>query len=257
MELDMKLFDLSGKTAIITGSSRGIGRAIAEQFALAGARVVISSRKAGPCDEVVASIRAAGGSAVSIPCHIGDKAQLQALVTKTRESFGPVDILVCNAAVNPYYGPLTEVTDEAWNRVMQSNVRSNLWLCGMVLPEMAERKNGSVIIISSIGGLRGEPGLGVYAVSKAADMQLARSLATEWSPSNVRINVIAPGLIKTDFARALWENEALLKQTVERAPLRRIGEPIDVAGTAILLASDAGRFITGQTIVVDGGVTVV
>ena len=252
----MKIFDLSGKTAIITGSSKGIGRAIAEQMALAGANVVVSSRKAPACEEVVASIKQAGGKAVSIPAHIGDKGALQSLVDKTHDAFGPIDVLVCNAAINPYYGPLAEITDEAFDRIMASNIKSNLWLCSMVMPEMAKRGGGSMIIVSSIGGLRGTPVLGAYAISKAADMQLARNLAVEWGKHGIRVNAIAPGLVKTDFARALWENPETLAVTLKQSPLGRIGDPVDIAGTALLLASDAGKFITGQTIVVDGGVTI-
>jgi NAD(P)-dependent dehydrogenase (short-subunit alcohol dehydrogenase family) len=252
----MSIFDLTGKTAIITGSSKGIGRAIAEQMARFGANVVVSSRKAPACEEVVAGITRAGGKAVAIPAHIGDKAALQNLVDTTIKSFGRIDILVCNAAVNPYYGPLAGISDEAFDRIMDSNIRSNLWLCNMVLPGMAERKDGAVIIVSSIGGLRGSTMLGAYAISKAADMQLARNLAVEWGAHNIRVNAIAPGLVRTDFARALWENKEVLEQTLKQAPLGMIGEPVDIAGTAILLASPAGRFITGQTIVVDGGVTI-
>jgi len=252
----MDLFDLTGKTAVITGSSRGIGRAIAEQMAAAGAKVVISSRKAGPCEEVAAGINATGGKAVSIPCHVGEKAQLQALIERTRAELGPVDILVCNAAVNPYYGPLLDVPDEAYDKTMNSNVRSNLWLMQLVLPEMAKRKDGVVMIISSIAGLRGSPMLGAYAISKAADLQLCRNLAVEWGQHNVRINCIVPGLVKTDFARALWEDPVVLEQAVSNAPLKRIGQPIEIAGAAVFLASEAGTFVTGQTIVVDGGVTI-
>ena len=249
----MDLFDLTGKTAVITGSSRGIGRAIAEQMARAGANVVISSRKAGPCEAVAAAIIKAGGSALSIPCNVSDKAQLQALIARTREHFGQVDILVCNAAVNPYYGPLLEVSDEAYDKTMSSNVRSNLWLMQMVLPEMAERKDGVVIIISSIAGIRGSPMLGVYAISKAADLQLCRNLAVEWGQYNIRINCIAPGVIRTHFARALWADPQRAAALARRYPLRRLGEPDDVAGIAVMLASRAGNFITGQTLVVDGG----
>jgi len=252
----MDLFDLTGKTAVITGSSRGIGRAIAEQMAAAGARVVISSRKAGPCEEVAAGINKAGGKAVSIPCNVGDKAQLQALIQRTRAELGPVDILVCNAAVNPYYGPLLDIPDDAYDKTMSSNVRSNLWLMQLVLPEMAKRKDGVVIIISSIAGLRGSPMLGAYAISKAADLQLCRNLAVEWGQHNVRINCIVPGLVKTDFARALWEDPVVLEQAVSHAPLKRIGQPIEIAGAAVFLASKAGNFVTGQAIVVDGGVTI-
>ena len=252
----MDLFDLTGKTAVITGSSRGIGRAIAEQMALKGASVVISSRKAGPCEEVAAAIVKAGGKAISIPCNVGDKAQLQALIEGTRKHLGRIDILVCNAAVNPYYGPLLSVSDEAYDKTMSSNVRSNLWLMQLVMPEMAERKDGVVIIVSSIAGLRGSPMLGVYAISKAADLQLCRNLAVEWGSHNIRVNCILPGLVKTDFARALWEDPVVLEQAVSQAPLKRIGEPIDIAGAAVFLASKAGTFVTGQALVVDGGVTI-
>jgi len=193
---------------------------------------------------------------VSIPCNVGDKAQLQALISRTRAELGPVDILVCNAAVNPYYGPLLDIPDEAYDKTMNSNVRSNLWLMQLVLPEMAQRKDGVVIIISSIAGLRGSPMLGAYAISKAADLQLCRNLAVEWGQHNIRINCIVPGLVKTDFARALWEDPVVLEQAVSNAPLRRIGEPIEIAGAAVFLASKAGTFVTGQAIVVDGGVTI-
>jgi len=252
----MSLFDLTGKTAVVTGSSRGIGRAIAEQLAAQGAKVVISSRKAGPCEEVVAEIKKAGGTAMAIPCHVGDKAQLEALVARTREAFGPIDILVCNAAVNPYYGPLIDIPDEAYDRTMNTNVRSSLWLAKLVQPEMAARKDGVIILVSSIVGIRGSAMLGAYAISKAADLQLARNLAIEWGEHNIRVNCVVPGLIKTDFARALWENKELLEQTIRNTPLHRIGDPVDIAGAAVFLASAAGRFVTGQAIVADGGVTI-
>ncbi|HUZ74387.1 MAG TPA: SDR family oxidoreductase [Stellaceae bacterium] len=251
----MRLFDLRGKSAIVTGSSRGIGRAIAETLAAAGARVVISSRKADSCETVAASIRASGGAAIAVPCHVGDKAQLEALVARTRAEFGAVDILVCNAGINPYYGPLVEIGDDAFDRIMAVNVRSVLALSSLVLPEMAARRDGAIVIISSIAGLRGTQGLGAYAIAKAAAMQLARNLALEWGRHNIRVNCIAPGLIKTDFARALWEDDVLMERRLAATPLARIGEPEDVAGVALLLAAPAGRFITGQTIVVDGGVT--
>jgi NAD(P)-dependent dehydrogenase (short-subunit alcohol dehydrogenase family) len=252
----MDFCDLSGRTALVTGSSRGIGRAIAETLARAGARVVISSRKAEACTEVAAAISAAGGHAVALPCNIGHKAEVEALVTATRDRLGPLDILVCNAAVNPYYGPLAEIPDEAFDRIMATNVRSNLWLCRLARPDMAARRDGSIIIVSSIAGLRGSVALGAYGISKAADFQLARGLATEWGADNIRVNCIAPGLVKTDFARALWENEELLQATLRATPLGRIGEPADIAGLALFLASPAASFITGQVIVADGGVTI-
>jgi NAD(P)-dependent dehydrogenase (short-subunit alcohol dehydrogenase family) len=252
----MKSFDLTGKVAIVTGSSRGIGRSIAEHLAAAGARVVVSSRKAPACDEVAQSIRTAGGEAVAIPANIGDKAQLVNLVNETRRHWGRIDVLVCNAASNPYYGPMGQMPDDAFNKILQNNVVSNHWLANLVLPEMAARKDGVVIIVSSIGGLKGTAVLGAYGISKAADMQLARNLAVEWGPHNIRVNCIAPGLVKTDFARALWENPEVLTKYETQTPLRRIGEPDDIGGIAVFLASRASAFVTGQTIVADGGVTI-
>ena len=252
----MTMFDLSGKTAIVTGSTKGIGRAIAEALARAGARVVISSRKAENCREVAQALRSEGLDASPIPCHIGKKEELQSLVDETRKQYGQIDILVCNAAVNPYYGPMSGLPDDAFTKILDSNIRSNLWLCNMVLPEMAQRRDGSVIVISSIGGLKGSAVLGAYGISKAADMQLARSLAVEWGPSNIRVNCIAPGLVRTDFAKALWENPVTLAKAEQRTPLRRIGTPEDIAGAAVFLASRAAAWMTGQTIVIDGGITI-
>ncbi len=249
------MFDLAGKVALVTGASRGIGRAIAEALVGAGARVVISSRKQGPCEDVAAAIRDAGGEAMAIPCNVSHRDQLDTLVDKTVDAWGPIDVLVCNAAVNPYYGPLAGITDEAYDRTMTTNVKNVLRLCNLVIPGMAERGDGAVIIVSSIAGLKGTRSLGAYALSKAADMQLVRNLALEWGHANVRVNGIAPGLVRTDFARALWEDEENLAKALEGYPLGRIGEPADIAGAALLLASPAGSFITGQTLVIDGGAT--
>jgi NAD(P)-dependent dehydrogenase (short-subunit alcohol dehydrogenase family) len=252
----MKLFDLSGKTAVITGSTKGIGRAIAEQMALAGANVVISSRKADACDAVAAAIQSAGGKAAAIPCHIGDAAQREQLIAKSRETFGSVEILVCNAAINPYYGPIENITDDVFDKMLSVNVRCNLNLAKLVRPDMARRKSGAILIISSVAGLVGNSTIGAYGITKAADLQLARNLATSWGRDGIRVNAIAPGLIKTDFARALWDNPDTLATTLKQSPLGQIGEPVDIAGAALLLCSDAGRFITGTTIVIDGGVTI-
>jgi len=249
-------FNLDGKVAVVTGSSRGIGRSIAEHLAAAGARVVVSSRKAPACEDVVAAIRKDGGEAIAIPAHIGDKAQLEALVGETRRQWGNIDVLVCNAASNPYYGPMAGLSDDAFNKILQNNIVANHWLANLVLPEMAQRKDGAVIIVSSIGGLKGTATLGAYAISKAADMQLARNLAVEWGPHNIRVNCIAPGLVKTDFARALWEDPETLARYESQTPLRRIGQPDDIGGIAVFLASKAAAFVTGQTIVADGGVTI-
>jgi NAD(P)-dependent dehydrogenase (short-subunit alcohol dehydrogenase family) len=250
------LFDLSGKTALVTGSSKGIGRAIAERLAEHGANVVVSSRKIDVCEEVVGVIRGRGGSATAVACNISHKEDLEHLVLESRKAFGAIDVLVCNAAVNPHYGPSQEIPDLAFDKVMNCNIRSNHWLCQMVIPEMAERRDGAVVIVSSIGGLKGSTVLGAYAISKAADMQMARNLAVEWGPKNVRVNCVAPGLVRTDFARALWENPVTYERAVATYPLRRIGEPDEIAGATVFLASRAGSFVTGQTIVVDGGATI-
>jgi NAD(P)-dependent dehydrogenase (short-subunit alcohol dehydrogenase family) len=248
-------FDLAGKVAVVTGSSRGIGRSSAELLARMGAKVVVSSRKADACQEVADGIRKDGGDAHVIACNISRRDEVEALINGTIKHYGQLDILVCNAAVNPYYGPLLDISDEAFDKIMGSNVKSNIWLSSLAIPKMAERGGGSVIIISSIGGLRGSTVIGAYGISKAADFALCRSLAGEWGPKNVRVNCIAPGLVKTDFARALWEDEANLKRRTATTPLRRIGEPHEIAGAVVYLASDASTFMTGQTIVIDGGVT--
>ena len=254
----MTLFDLKDKVAIVTGSSRGIGRAIAERLAEHGAKVVISSRKLEPCEQVAAAINAkhGAGRAIAVAANISSKEALQHLVDDTVKRLGPVDVLVCNAASNPYYGPMAGISDEQFRKVLDNNILSNHWLVNAVAPGMVARKGGSVIIVSSIGGLRGSPILGAYCISKAADLQLARNLAVEYGPHNVRVNCIAPGLIRTDFARALWDNPELLAARSAETPLRRIGEPDEIAGAAVFLASPASSFMTGQVMVVDGGVTI-
>ena len=250
------LFDLTGKVAVITGSSRGIGKAIAEQMAAHGAKVVISSRKAGPCDEVAAAINArTPGHAIAVPANISSKDDLQRLMDETRKAFGKIDILVCNAASNPFYGSQLDIPDDAFSKILTNNIIANNWMIGMVAPEMKARMDGSIIVVSSIGGLRGTSVIGAYAISKAADMQLARNLAQELGPFNVRINCVAPGLVKTDFAKALWDTPAGEARASSGTPLRRLGEPDDLAGAAVYLASRAGAWTTGQTIVVDGGST--
>ena len=251
------LFDLSGKVAIVTGSSRGIGRAIAEGLAHHGAKVVISSRKQDACDEVAAAINDAQGDgpAIAIAASISDKSALQRLVDEATSQLGRIDILVCNAASNPYFGPMGGITDDQFRKILDNNVLSNHWLVQMVAPGMLERGTGSIIIVSSVGGLTSSTVLGAYNISKAADLQLVRNLAAEFGPSGVRVNAIAPGLVRTDFARALWENPEILERVTSVAALKRIGEPTELAGAAIFLASDAASFVTGQTLVVDGGST--
>ncbi|KAB7742872.1 glucose 1-dehydrogenase [Parvibaculum sedimenti] len=253
----MSLFDLTGKVAIVTGSTKGIGEAIVHRLAEHGAKVVVSSRKADACDKVAGEINARhAGAAIAVPCNIADKADLQRLVDTTNKTWGKVDILVCNAAVNPFFGSSKDIPDDAFDKIMSSNVKSNHWLCNMVIPQMVERKDGSIIIISSIGGLRGSSVLGAYCLSKAADFQLARNLAVEYGHHNVRANCIAPGLIKTRFAQALWDNPDILEKSTSTAPLKRIGMPDEIAGAAVFLAGPAGAFMTGQQLVIDGGVTI-
>lgn len=253
----MSLFDLKGKVAIVTGSTKGIGEAIVHRLAEHGAKVVVSSRKGEACDKVAGEINARHADhALAVPCNISDKADLQRLVDTTMKKWGKVDVLVCNAAVNPYFGPSKDIPDDAFDKIMSSNVKSNHWLCQMVLPQMVERKDGSIVIVSSIGGLRGSSILGAYCISKAADFQLARNLAVEYGAHNVRANCIAPGLIKTYFAKALWDNPDILEKSTSTAPLRRIGMPDEIAGAAVFLASPAGAFMTGQQLVIDGGVTI-
>jgi NAD(P)-dependent dehydrogenase (short-subunit alcohol dehydrogenase family) len=252
----MSLFNLEGKVALITGSTKGIGKAIATRMAEQGAKVVISSRNQDLCDEVAAEINGTGGTAIAISCNINYKEQLENLVSKTEQQLGKINALVCNAAINPYFVSSQEIPDSAFDKVMHANIGSVHRLCQLAIPGMAENGGGAVIIVSSIGGLKGSEALGAYAISKAADMQIARNLAVEWGPKNIRVNCIAPGLVRTDFARALWENPQIYEATVAKYPLRRIGEPDEIAGAAVLLASDAGSFTTGQTIVIDGGGTI-
>lgn len=254
----MSLFDLTGKVAVVTGSSRGIGRAIAERLAEHGAKVVVSSRKQDACDAVAAGIVAArgAGTAIAVAANISRKDDLAALVERTHEAFGRIDVLVCNAASNPYHGPMAGITDEQFRKILDNNVIANHWLITMVAPQMVDRRDGAIVIVSSIGGLKGSKVIGAYCISKAADMQLARNLAVEYGPYNVRVNCIAPGLIKTDFAKALWDDPDTLREATQTTPLRRIGAPDEIAGAAVFLASPAGSFMTGQTIVIDGGATV-
>jgi NAD(P)-dependent dehydrogenase (short-subunit alcohol dehydrogenase family) len=253
----MSLFDLTGKVAIITGSSRGIGKAIAKAMVEQGARVVISSRKQDACDAVAAEINAqTPGSAIALAANISSKDDLRRLVDRSVEMLGHIDILVCNAATNPYYGPMSGIQDDQFRKILENNVISNHWLIQMVSPAMIARRDGAIIIISSIGGFAGSSVIGGYNISKAADMQLARNLAVEFGPANVRVNCIAPGLIRTDFARALWEDPDTLAAVTRPAPLRRIGEPHEIAGAAVFLAAPASMFITGQTLIADGGVTI-
>jgi NAD(P)-dependent dehydrogenase (short-subunit alcohol dehydrogenase family) len=254
----MSLFDLTGKVAVITGSSRGIGRAIAEEYAAHGAKVVISSRKQDACEEVALAINAAHGDGTAIACaaSISSKDGLQHMIATTLEVFGRIDVLVCNAATNPYCGSIDGISDEQFRKIFDNNVLSNHWLIQMVLPQMRARRDGAIVIISSIGGLTGSEVIGAYNVSKAADLQLVRNYAMEIGRDNIRINAIAPGLVRTDFARALWEAPDNERAAAETTPMRRIGEPRDIAGAAVFLGSAAAGWTTGQALVIDGGYTI-
>jgi NAD(P)-dependent dehydrogenase (short-subunit alcohol dehydrogenase family) len=249
-------FDLNGKVALVTGATRGIGRSIAEELARAGARIALCSRKAEACEEVRKEFENKGFDVLARPCNVSRREELQALVDETVARWRRIDIVVANAAVNPYFGPLTGIPDEAFDKILATNVKSVLWLAGMTLPGMAERGGGSFIVVGSIGGLLANTVIGAYGISKAADHHLVRNLAAEWGPKNIRVNAIAPGLVKTEFARALWEDEKRRNERIQATPLRRLGEPRDIGGIAVFLASDAAAFVTGQCIVADGGVTI-
>ncbi len=249
-------FDLSGKVAVLTGASKGIGEAIARAFAEAGAKVVVSSRKQEAVEAVAARIREAGGEATAIACHVGDAAARAALVEGAVATYGGIDILVNNAAANPVFGPALQVDEGAYDKIMEINLKAPFLLSKLVHPIMSERGGGVILNISSIGGLSPEPGLGIYSVSKAALISLTKVLAREWGPAGIRVNAIAPGLIKTKFSKTLWSNEEIADEVIGRLPLQRIGVPEDVASMALLLASDAGSYCTGGVYLVDGGHTV-
>ena len=250
------MFNLRDKVAIVTGSSRGIGRSSAEELAKLGAKVVVSSRKAEACEEVVLGIRSAGGEATAIPCNVAKKEQLEELTQRALDTYGRIDILVCNAATNPYYGPMAGASDDAFDKILNTNVRSNFWLCNLVAPHIAKQGGGSIIMIASIAGVFGQRHIGIYGLSKAADIALARNLSVEWGPKGIRANAIAPGLVKTDMAKILWQNEAVNQAMCRASPLGRLGEPKDIAGVVCFLASDASAFVTGQVLLADGGVSI-
>ena len=254
----MSLFDLTGKVAVITGSSRGIGRAIAEEMADHGAKVVISSRNQEPCEDVAADINArhGKGTSIAVAASISDRKALENLVARTRTELGPIDILVCNAASNPHYGSLDTMTDEKFRKIMDNNVLSNHWLIQLALPDMRAIGGGAIVVVSSIGGMIGSETIGGYNISKAADFQLVRNYAVENGRHNIRVNAIAPGVVKTDFAKALWEDKKAHDALSARTPMKRLGDPRDIAGAAVYLSSEAGAWMTGQTMVVDGGITI-
>ncbi len=255
MAITTNLFDLTGRVALLTGSSKGMGLAMAEALAEHGARVVISSRKLDQCERAAGQIneRCGPGTAIAVACNIGHKDQLENLVRVTREDLGPIDVLVCNAGVNPFYGSMSDIPDWAFDKILGSNVKSNHWLCQMVAPDMVEKGAGSIIITSSTGAFAASDVLGTYGISKIADLGLVRNLALELGPQGIRVNAICPGVIKTDFARVLWQSEAAARNVIEQTPLRRIGVPDDLKGVAVFLASGASGHMTGQALTVCGG----
>ncbi len=246
-------FDLKGKVAVITGSSKGIGKSIARGLAENGAQVVISSRKQEAVDAVAAAFKQEGLDATGIQCHIGDGEQRQALIAKTLEAYGKIDILVNNAAINPYYGPLEGSDEVVFDKIMDVNVKAPWLLSNLVLPHMKAQGGGSIINISSVEGLRPGFGLGLYSATKSALIMLTKNQAKEWGRHNVRANVICPGLIKTKFSEGLWADENLVNKFTKALPLQRIAAPEEMAGLVMLLASDAGSYMTGGVYVADGG----
>ncbi len=252
----MKQFSLNGKVAIITGASKGIGKAIAEIFAEAGAQVVVSSRKQEAVDAVANELKEKGGDAIGVAANAGSLEDLANLVSKTMEHFGKIDIVVNNAATNPAYGPIVNTSSEEFDKIMNVNVKGPFELSKLALIEMKKNGGGSIINISSIGGLNPEPMLGIYSVSKAALVSLTKAMAKELGTDGVRVNVICPGLIKTKFSEALWSNEAATEKMVKRLPIARIGVPEDIAGLALFLASNASAYCTGGIYTADGGFTI-
>ena len=245
--------DLTGKVAIVTGSSKGIGEAIASVFAEKGATVVISSRKQEACDKVASKFKTKGLKAVAIACHVGSVDDRKALIEKTVAQLGGVDILVNNAGTNPVYAPLEDTSEPVFDQIMKVNVKAPWDLANRCLPSMKARGGGSIINISSVEGELPEKGIGIYSVSKAALSMLTKSQAKEWGKYGIRVNAICPGLIKTKFSAALWNNEQLMKQIKETSPIGRMGHPDEMADLALLLASSAGSFLTGSIMVADGG----
>ena len=253
----MSLFNLKNKSFLITGSSKGIGKSIAFHAADHGAQVIISSRKIDACNETANEINEHCGAEVAFPiqANIAHEEELNNLVDQTNKLLGKIDVLICNAATNPFMGSMADIPSDAFDKVMNNNIKANHILTNLVTPQMIDRKDGVIIIISSVGGTIGSNLIGTYNISKAADIQMVKNIAVEYGHHNIRANTVAPGLIRTDFARGLWENPVIHEQYTKTHPMRRIGEPDEVAGAVIMLASDAGKYINGQTLIVDGGAT--
>lgn len=246
-------FDLTGKVALITGASRGIGQAIAEAYAASGAKVVLASRKQEGLDKVAKIINDNGGDALAIAAHTGSLEAVEALVAKATEAYGGIDIVVNNAATNPHFGPIMTAEESHWDKIVDVNVKGYFRVVQACLPSMKARSGGKVINIASIAGLEPQPGMGIYCVSKAAVLMMTQVLAAELANDNVQVNAIAPGFIKTQFSAALWQNEAIHDAIVKAVPQKRMAEPHELTGIALYLASDASSFTTGGTFVIDGG----
>ncbi|MDY7540145.1 SDR family oxidoreductase [Undibacterium sp. RTI2.1] len=255
-EQHQALFSLADKVALITGAANGIGRAIAWQMAHAGAYVLLSDIDSAGGSALAAEMTAAGYAVAIFPCDMGSRSEIQTLSSEALAAFGEIDILVCNAGVAPHAGPIASASDRDYELTMEINLHSNLQLCNLLIPQMAARNNGSVIIMSSIAGVRGNKNIGLYGLSKAASAQLVRNLAVEWGPSNVSINSISPGVIDTAFAKPISAQQELAAKRIALTPLRRFGQVDDVAGVAVFLASPAAAFMTGQNLIVDGGTTI-
>ena len=252
----MGLFDLSGQAALVTGATQGLGLAIAGALAEQGARVVVSDLDGEACERVAAGLRSRGAQAVSLPGDLAHGSEVERVAELAQAAFGGIDILVSNAGIQGPHGPLAAVSDEDWQRVLEVNLCASVRLTTHLIPAMAARGGGSVVLMSSIAGLRGNGAIGLYGVSKAALAQLARNLAVEWGPRGVRVNAVSPGLIRTPLAAGLLDDDAFLARRLQATPLRRVGEPEEIAGVVAMLASRAGGFITGHNLVVDGGTTI-
>lgn len=247
------LFQLDGKVALITGASKGIGEAIARGLAEFGAKVVVSSRKQEAVDAVAEAFRGDGLEAIGIAANMGNIEQAHALVDKTVAAYGGLDIIINNAAANPVFGPIQQTEERAFDKIIDVNLKGPFELCKKAYPVLKERGGGSIINISSIGGLTPESGIGIYSVSKAGINNLTKAMAQDWGADNIRVNAICPGLIKTKFSEALWNNEAILKRFLQHIPLKRAGTADDIAGLAVYLASDAAAYCTGGIYMIDGG----
>lgn len=252
------LFRLDGKVAVLTGASRGIGEAIAVAFAAQGAKVVLASRKQADLQAVADRITAAGGTALAVACHVGKSDEITALVDTAEKTFGQVDVLVNNAATNPYFGPLVDTPDSAFDKTFEVNVKGYFWMIRALVRHLRARgaKDGAVVSVASVAGLEAAPMMGAYGMTKAAVISMTKTLAYELGGSNVRVNAIAPGFVDTRFAAAIVQNEGLLAEVVKKTPLGRVAQPEEIAGGVLYLLSDAASYLTGHTLVIDGGMTV-